>query len=112
MTKEDALKLRAIESPIDGHPNPALGVHFFDAATGSLGQGLSVAAGVAAAARMNKIDRNVYCIIGDGESREGQIWEAMDFIADHGLTNCVAVFNCNELAQSDWGSAPQSAGGL
>src|SRR5438876_5925437 len=38
MTREDAMKLRAIESPIDGHPNPALGVHFFDAATGSLGQ--------------------------------------------------------------------------
>ena len=39
MTKEDALKLRAIESPVDGHPNPALGIYFFDAATGSLGQG-------------------------------------------------------------------------
>src|SRR5688500_17352039 len=48
MTREDALKLRAIQSPIDGPPNPALGVYFFDAATGSLGQGLSVAAGVAA----------------------------------------------------------------
>jgi transketolase len=112
MTREDALKLRAIESPIDGHPNPGLGVHFFDAATGSLGQGLSVAAGVAAAARQNKIDRNVYCIIGDGEAREGQIWEAMDFIADHGLTNCVPIFNANELAQSDWVSAQQSAESL
>src|ERR1044071_803873 len=91
MTKEDALKLRAIESPVDGHPNPALGIYFFDAATGSLGQGLSVAAGVAAAAKMDKVDRNVYCIIGDGESREGQIWEAMDFIADHQLTNCIPM---------------------
>ena len=109
MTREDALKLRAIESPIDGHPNPGLGVHFFDAATGSLGQGLSVAAGVAAAARMDKTDRNVYCIIGDGEAREGQIWEAMDFIADHALTNCIPIFNCNELAQSDYVSPQQSA---
>jgi transketolase len=109
MTREDALKLRAIESPIDGHPNPGLGVHFFDAATGSLGQGLSVAAGVAAAAKLDKIDRNVYCIIGDGESREGQIWEAMDFIVDHALTNCVPIFNANELAQSDWVSAQQAA---
>lgn len=109
MTREDALSLRAIESPIDGHPNPGLGVPFFDAATGSLGQGLSVAAGVAAAAKMDGIDRNVYCIIGDGEAREGQIWEAMDFIADHALTNCVAIFNCNELAQSDWVSPQQSA---
>jgi transketolase len=116
MTREDALSLRAIESPIDGHPNPGLGVHFFDAATGSLGQGLSVAAGVAAAAQMDAggstgltAGRNGYCLIGDGESREGQIWEAMDFIVDHGLTNCVAIFNCNELAQSDWVSAQQSA---
>src|SRR5256885_2492450 len=112
MTRADALQLRAIESPIDGHPNPGLGVHFFDAATGSLGQGLSVAAGVAAAARMDRIDRNVYCIIGDGESREGQIWEAMDFIADHALTNCIPIFNANELAQSDWVSPQQSAGTL
>jgi transketolase len=109
MTRADALALRAIDSPIDGHPNPGLGVHFFDAATGSLGQGLSVAAGVAAAAKMDGIDRNVYCLIGDGESREGQIWEAMDFIVDHDLTNCVPIFNCNELAQSDWVSAQQSA---
>src|SRR5688500_4386758 len=109
MTRDDALKLRAIESPIDGHPNPGLGVHFFDAATGSLGQGLSVAAGVAAAAKQDKIDRNVFCIIGDGEAREGQIWEAMDFIADHALTNCVPIFNCNALAQSDWVSPQQSA---
>src|SRR5436190_15094775 len=109
MTRDDAMKLRAIDSPIDGHPNPGLGVHIFDAATGSLGQGLSVAAGVAAAAKMDKIDRNVYCLIGDGESREGQIWEAMDFIADHQLTNCVPIFNANELAQSDYVSAQQSA---
>jgi transketolase len=112
MTREDAMELRAIDSPIDGHPNPGLGVHFFDAATGSLGQGLSVAAGVAAAARMDKIDRNVYCIIGDGESREGQIWEAVDFIVDHALTNVVPIFNCNELAQSDWVSPQQSFQGL
>ena len=112
MTRDDALALRAIESPIDGHPNPGLGVHFFDAATGSLGQGLSVAAGLAAAARMDKVKRNIYCLIGDGEAREGQIWEAMDFIADHALTNCVAIFNCNELAQSDWVSPQQSYQGI
>lgn len=108
-TREDVLKLRAIESPIDGHPNPGLGVPFFDAATGSLGQGLSVAAGVASAAKMDKTNRMVYCIIGDGESREGQIWEAMDYIVDHALTNCVTIFNCNELGQSDWVSPQQSA---
>jgi transketolase len=108
MTREMAMTLRAIDSPIDGHPNPQLGVHFFDAATGSLGQGLSVAAGLAAAAKMDKIDRNIYCIIGDGESREGQIWEACDFIVDHQLTNVIPIFNANELAQSDWVSPQQS----
>jgi transketolase len=112
MTTSDALTLRAIESPIDGHPNPQLGVPFFDAATGSLGQGLSVAAGLGAAARMDKIDRNIYCIIGDGESREGQIWEAADFIVDRALTNVIPIFNCNELAQSDYVSPQQSYKGL
>src|SRR5678810_37529 len=112
MTREDAMTLREIQSPIDGHPNPQLGVPFFDAATGSLGQGLSVAAGLGAAARMDKIDRNIYCIIGDGESREGQIWEAMDFIVDHALTNVVPIFNCNDLAQSDYVSPQQSYQGL
>jgi transketolase len=112
MTREDAMTLRAIDSPIDGHPNPVLGVPFFDAATGSLGQGLSVSAGLAAAARMDKLDRNFYCIIGDGESREGQIWEAADFVVDHALTNVIPIFNANELAQSDWVSPQQSYQGL
>src|SRR6478752_1316423 len=112
MTRADVMRLREIDSPIDGHPHPQVGVPFFDAATGSLGQGLSVAAGLGAAARMDKIDRNIYCLIGDGESREGQIWEAADFLADHALTNVVAIFNCNELAQSDWVSPQQSYQGL
>jgi transketolase len=108
MTREDALSLRAIESPVDGHPHPQCGFPFFDAATGSLGQGLSVAAGLGCAAKADKIDRNIYCIIGDGESREGQIWEAADFIVDHALTNVIPIFNCNELAQSDYVSPQQS----
>ena len=86
---DDALSLREQNSVLDGHPNPAAGFPFFDAATGSLGQGLSVAAGLACAARMNKSDKNIFCIIGDGESREGQIAEALDFIVDHKLTTVV-----------------------
>jgi transketolase len=57
-------------------------------------------------------DKRVYCIIGDGEAREGQIWEAMDFLADHSLTNVVPIFNCNDLAQSDWVSPQQSYQGI
>ena len=107
MTLDDLMALRSIDSPIDGHPNPVLGFPFFDAATGSLGQGLSVAAGLAAAARLDGINKAIYCIIGDGESREGQIWEAMDFIADHKLTGVVAIFNCNTLGQSDFVSSAE-----
>ena len=87
MTKEDLRTLRANDSMIDGHPNPMEGFPFFDAATGSLGQGLSVAAGLGLAAKHDDMDKRIFCIIGDGEAREGQNWEAIDFIMDHGLAN-------------------------
>jgi transketolase len=112
MNTDDLMTLRDIKSPIDGHPNPQVGFPFFDAATGSLGQGLSAAAGLGAAARVDHHNKVIYCIIGDGESREGQIWEAMDFIAEHKLTNVVAIFNCNEIAQSDYVAPAQTAGAL
>jgi transketolase len=107
MDVDGLMTLRDIDSVLDGHPNPALGFPFFDAATGSLGQGLSVAAGLACAARLDDVDKTIYCIIGDGEAREGQIWEAMDFIADMRLTNVVAIFNCNTLGQSDFVAKPE-----
>ncbi|HMN41631.1 MAG TPA: transketolase [Phycisphaerales bacterium] len=106
---EDAMTLREWHSDLDGHPNPMEGFPFFDAATGSLGQGLSVAGGLGEAARLDQIDRRVYCIIGDGESREGQITEALDFIADRKLTNVLPIFNCNEYGQADRVSPQQSA---
>lgn len=109
LTPADAHKLRAADSELDGHPNPIEGFPFFDAATGSLGQGLSVAAGLGAAARLDGLDKRIYCIIGDGESREGQIAEAIDFIADHKLTNVLPIFNCNEYGQADRVSPQQSA---
>ncbi len=112
MTREDAMTLRAIDSVIDGHPNPIEGFPFFDAATGSLGQGLSVAAGLAAAARIDGLDKRIFCIIGDGESREGQIWEAADFIVDHKLKAVCPIFNANHFAQSDAVSDQQSAATL
>ncbi|MFQ5411368.1 MAG: transketolase [Phycisphaerae bacterium] len=108
----DLATLREADSPLDGHPNPAEGFPFFDAATGSLGQGLSVGAGLALAARTRGIDRQIYVIIGDGESREGQIWEAMDFVTDHYLKNVVAIFNCNGQGQADYVSECQSAKAL
>ncbi|MEY3024490.1 MAG: transketolase [Phycisphaerales bacterium] len=109
MQAGDLNTLRAIDSALEGHPNPAEGFPFFDAATGSLGQGLSVAAGLAIAARTDGLDKRIYCICGDGESREGQIWEACDFIVEHGLTNVLPIFNCNKFGQSDAVSEQQSA---
>lgn len=108
LTVDDLDQLRVLESPLDGHPNPAEGVPFFDAATGSLGQGLSVAAGLALAARLDGSPRRVFCLVGDGESREGQIWEAVDFAAERGLTNLCAVFNCNGQGQAGPVSPQQS----
>jgi transketolase len=106
---EDIKTLRDWHSELDGHPNPMEGFPFFDAATGSLGQGLSVAAGLAEAARLDNMDKRIYCIIGDGESREGQITEALDYIVDHKLTNVLPIINSNEFGQADRVSAQQSA---
>jgi transketolase len=108
MTREDALRLRDIGSEIDGHPNPAEGFPFFPAATGSLGQGLSNAAGLALAARLDGVDKRIFCLIGDGESREGQIWEALDFIVDYHHTAVCPIFNCNGYGQADKTSPQQS----
>ena len=108
LTTDHLKTLRVDDSPLDGHPNPEEGVRFFDAATGSLGQGLSVAAGVALAAREDGIDRKIYCIIGDGEAREGQITEALDFIMDTSLVNVLPIFNCNQYGQAGEVSAQQS----
>ena len=109
LSVEDLSTLRAWDSELDGHPNPMEGFPFFDAATGSLGQGLSVAAGIGLAARLDGMNRRAYCIIGDGEAREGQIAEALDFIIDHELTNVLPIFNCNGYGQADRVSETQSA---
>ncbi len=108
LTVGDVDDLRERNSFLDGHPNPAEGFPFFDAATGSLGMGLSVAAGLGLAARNDGLDRRIYCLIGDGEAREGQIWEAADFIIDNNLTNVITVINCNGHGQADAVSNQQS----
>jgi len=112
MTRADALRLREIDSPVDGHPHPQVGVPFFPAATGSLGQGLSVANGLALAARLDGLSRRVFCLIGDGESREGQIWEALDFLVDHELTGVCPIFNANGEGQTGSVSVQQSPSAL
>ena len=68
-----------------------------DMTAGSLGQGLSCACGVALAGKMNRKDYRTFCIVGDGESDEGQIWEAAMFAAHHKLDNLVAITDCNKM---------------
>lgn len=105
---EDLSTLREVGSVLEGHPNPGEGFPFFDAATGSLGQGLSTAAGLAEAARLDGHDRRVFCIIGDGESREGQVAEALDYIVERGLNQVLPIFNCNAYGQAGRVSEQQS----
>lgn len=88
---EDLLTLRRISSHLQGHPNmnttPGI-----DMSTGSLGQGVSAAAGMAKGAKHNGKDINVYTLLGDGETGEGEVWEAVMFAAHYGLDNlCIAV---------------------
>ena len=92
---EDLQTFRKIDSYLQGHPdkNKVAGV---DMTTGSLGQGLSVANGMAIAGKMEKKDYRVYCILGDGEIEEGQIWEAAMAANKYKLDNlCVVVDNNN-----------------
>lgn len=98
--QSDLLNLRKIDSDLEGHPTPRL--NFVDVATGSLGQGLSCAAGMAVIGKyFDKTDFRTYCLIGDGESAEGSIWEAMAFASYYKLDNLCAIFDVNRLGQSE-----------
>lgn len=95
---EDPLSLRRIDSTLEGHPTP--NNPWVKVATGSLGQGLSAANGIALANRLDGIDARVYCLLGDGECSEGSVWEAAQFASLNRLTNLVAIVDVNELQQS------------
>jgi len=96
----ELLNLRKIDSDLEGHPTPRLS--FIDVATGSLGQGLSVACGMAYAAKhLDKASYRTYCLMGDGESMEGNIWEAFNFAGFYKLNNLCAIIDVNRLGQSD-----------
>lgn len=88
--------LRKIGSPLQGHPSrqSLAGV---EVSTGSLGQGLSVANGIALGLRLDGIDSRVYCLLGDGEIQEGQIWEASMTAAHYHLDNICAIVDNNGL---------------
>lgn len=88
--------LRQIGSPLQGHPD-MLSLPGIEMTTGSLGQGLSAAVGMAIAARIDKLKYRVYCLIGDGESQEGQIWEAAMAAGHHKLDNLCVIMDHNKL---------------
>jgi transketolase len=95
---ESLLDLRKISSDLEGHPTPRM--PWVKAATGSLGQGLSVGIGLALAQRLDKSPARTFVLMGDGECAEGQVWEAAAAASQWKLRNLVAVVDVNRLGQS------------
>ena len=90
------MTLRKLGSYLQGHPNMNT-VPGVDMSTGSLGQGISVACGMALASRLKKRDNRVYTLLGDGEIQEGQVWEACMFAAHYKLDNLCVIIDNNGL---------------
>jgi transketolase len=88
--------LRKIDSPLQGHPS-SKALKGVEVSTGSLGQGLSIANGIAMGLRMDGLDSRVYCLLGDGELQEGQVWEAAMTAAHYCLDNVCAIVDNNGL---------------
>ncbi|MFH1305799.1 MAG: transketolase [Candidatus Omnitrophota bacterium] len=93
--REDLWTLRKIGSILQGHPQ--LGLPGLEISSGSLGQGLSVACGFALADRMDLVDARVYCLMGDGETNEGQVWEAAMTAAHYKLDKLCGIIDYNGL---------------
>jgi transketolase len=93
---EELVKFRSADSYLEGHPNMTY-VPGVDMSTGSLGQGISAAVGMAMAGKINGKDYTVYSILGDGELEEGQVWEASMAAAHYKLGNLVAFLDHNGL---------------
>ena len=98
LKRDDLLKLRRLDSDLEGHPTPRL--PFVDVATGSLGQGICAAVGIALNARRIKSDYRTYVMLGDGESAEGSVWEAAEAAAHDRLDSLCGITDVNGLGQS------------
>ena len=100
VSHEDLHKVKTLDGTLQGHPDmdhtPGI-----EAVTGSLGQGLSVSLGMAFGLRVDKSDSRVFCIVGDGELDEGQIWEAAMAAAAHRVDNLVAIIDYNKVQATD-----------
>ncbi len=86
---------RKLNSRLQGHPTPHEHLEGIRMASGSLGQGLSVAIGAAQAKKLNKDTKSVFCLMGDGEQQEGQVWEAAMYAAHHQVDNLMAFVDVN-----------------
>jgi transketolase len=93
---EELMTLRKLHSRLQGHPS-RVKTPGVEMSTGSLGQGLSVANGLALALRLQGLDRKVYCLCGDGEMAEGQVWEAAMFAAHNHLDRVICIVDRNGL---------------
>jgi len=93
---EDVVLLRKLGSPYQGHPH-WLKLPGVEVSTGSLGQGLSIAVGLALAGKLNGKSHKIFCIMGDGEQQEGQIWEAAMEAGHYQLDNLIGIVDCNRL---------------
>jgi len=99
ITDDEMLTFRKVGSRIEGHPTPVL--PWVDVATGSLGQGLPIAVGVALAGlRLDRLAFRVWCLCGDSEMAEGSIWEAFEAASFHSLDNLTAIVDVNRLGQT------------
>src|SRR5215831_15456185 len=98
LKRDDLLNLRKFDSDLEGHPTPRL--PFVDVATGSLGQGLCAAIGIALNARRVHSGYRTYVLMGDGETAEGSVWEAASVAHLHKLDNLCAIVDVNALGQS------------
>ena len=94
--KEDLLTLRKLDSPFQGHPH-WLKLPGIEVSSGSLGQGLSVSVGMALRAKIDNKKYRIYCLMGDGEQQEGQVWEAAMSASHYKLNNITAIIDCNSL---------------
>jgi len=93
---DDVVTLRKLYSPYQGHPH-WVKLPGVEASTGSLGQGLGIAVGLALAGKLNSKNHKVFCIMGDGEQQEGEIWEAAMEAAHYKLDNLIGIVDCNRL---------------
>ena len=99
ITPEENLSLRKMGSPLQGHPMPTF--KYSEAATGSLGQGLSIGVGMAINAKyLDKSSSRVFTLLGDGEMAEGSVWEAIEIAAHYKLNNLIGIIDVNRLGQS------------